>query len=162
MIKPHIAEYLEKKGVPWIAHAHPRRFSAQETAAAEHVSGKRFAKTVVLEQDGRFVLAVLPAHLDVDTRRLEADIGRVRLAEERRFAGRFADCEVGAMPPLGELYGMEVVVDRTLVQQPSIVFNGGTHEDSVEMRTDDFLALAPARILDFGLPAWEHLRVRAS
>ena len=155
MIHQRIAEYLNGKGIAWHAHGHPRRVSAQETAAVEHISGKQFAKTVVLDVDGRFVLAMLPAHLDVDLARLGGELGDARLAPETSFAERFPGCEVGAMPPLGELYGIEVVMDESLTRQPFIVFNGGTHEDSIQMATDDFMRLAPVRVLELGRPGWE-------
>ena len=151
MVKRHIAEYLERKGVEWHARAHPRRVTAQEIAASMHVSGKRFAKTVVVEHEGRLALAVLPAHEDVDLTRLAAVFGPdVRLAREETFESRFGDCEIGAMPPLGELYGMEVVVDAHLAGEPSVLFNGGTHEDTIEMPWGEFEGMHPVRVVDFG------------
>jgi Ala-tRNA(Pro) deacylase len=148
-MKPHILDYLRNKGATWRGQSHPPRVTAQEIAAVEHVSGDRFAKTVVLEAGDDFVLAVLPAHRRVDLDKVEAELGcDVRMADEARFALLFKDCEIGAMPPLGELYDMPVIVDASLAKQAAIVFNAGTHDETIEMAWDDFARLGSMRLLD--------------
>jgi Ala-tRNA(Pro) deacylase len=151
LVKQHITDYLRGKSVTWHASVHPWLYTAQEIAASLHVSGKRFAKTVVLEQNGQLLLAALPADEDVDLDRLRDVLGGdVELCEEAQFAGRFEDCDVGAMPPFGGLHGIDVIVDACLARQPTIVVNGGTHEDAIELAWKDFERLGPVRLVDYG------------
>lgn len=153
VIKQHISDYLSRKGVRWYPRAHATRFTAQEIAASMHVSGKRFAKTVVLVADGRLLLAVIPADEEVDVDRLRDELGTdVRVANEAAMSGHFADCDIGAMPPLGELYGMQVLVDPNLARQLFIHFNAGTHEDTIELAWDEFERLAPVEVVQCARP----------
>jgi Ala-tRNA(Pro) deacylase len=117
------------------------------------VPGREWAKTVVCLADGVPVLAVLPATYHVDPARLErlAGAAKVRLATEQELAPLYKDCEPGAMPPFGCLYGQRVFVDRSLVNDPEIVFNAGTHVDAVRMRYDDFARLTNPVVGDFGV-----------
>lgn len=164
LIKPHITDYLNRKGVAWQPHVHPRRYTAQETAAVEHVHGRRFAKTVVVEAGGRPVICVLGADRGIDLDRLQRELGvsEARLAQESRLASLFPECEIGAMPPLGDLYGIDVVVDAELAKQPSILFNAGTHEDAIEMPWSDFERLGSMRVCDFGVPVERVMGQRAA
>jgi Ala-tRNA(Pro) deacylase len=157
-MKAHIQDFLDARGVPYRAHHHAPRITAQEVAEEEHVSGHRFAKTVVVESGAGLLLAVLPADREIDLDLLEAQIGPVRLAHEDALAGRFRDCELGAMPPFGELYGLPVVVDFELARQETIVFNAGTHEDTIAMAWDDYRLVQPIRLLDFARP-WRTAKV---
>jgi len=128
-----------------------RGVTAQEAAASAHVSGKRFAKTVVLRQRGQYVLAVLPADERVDLERLSALVGStVTLASEEECDRLFPECERGALPPLGELYGLPVLADAHLARHEWICMSGGTHSDVIEMRWDDFRRVALPRVIDYG------------
>jgi Ala-tRNA(Pro) deacylase len=108
-----------------------------------HVSGREVAKTVVVQAGKEYYLAVMPASSHVQLGKLSQVIGHpARLAGEREFDSLFPDCELGAMPPLGELYGLPVYVDESLIADKEIVFNAGTHRDAVRMNLADFMRLA--------------------
>lgn len=133
---------------------HAPTFSSQAAAAAMHVPGKELAKSVVLEGAGRTYLAVLPASYQVDLERFSAIVSRsVHLASEERIRELFPDCDLGAIPPLGELYGLPVYVDVSLALDSEIVFPAGTHCDSVRMSYRDFEALARPEVCAFGTRA---------
>jgi Ala-tRNA(Pro) deacylase len=146
-----LREFLEKEKVPYQREFHRTAYTAQEIAAEEHIPGKMVAKTVVIKTDDRFVLAILPASARTDLGRLKAafEAKDVRLASELEFTGLFPDCEVGAMPPFGNLYGVPVYVDASLAEDDEIVFNAGTHQDTVRMKYADFARLAQPKLLDF-------------
>lgn len=127
--------------------SHSPAFTAQAVAATLHVSGRELAKTVVLTAGTETFLAVLPAHYHVDTKKLSALVGKpVRLATEDEFVALFPDCELGAMPPLGQLYNLTVFVDESLAADEEIVFNAGTHRDAIRMAYADFARLANPRV----------------
>ncbi|MDR7481704.1 MAG: YbaK/EbsC family protein [Armatimonadota bacterium] len=130
---------------------HPPAFTAQEIAAAEHVSGYEVAKVVMALADDRLVMLVLPAPYRVDLVRLKQQLGAaaVRLAHEREFANVFPDCEVGAMPPFGNLYNIPVYVDRALTADREITFNAGSHRETMTVAYADFERLAQPTVLEF-------------
>ena len=146
-------EYLDQHNVSYQHDVHRIAYTAQEVAAEEHVSGKMVAKTVILKIDSQFAMAVLPATAKVDVaaiRRL-LDAKEVRLATEFEFTGMFPDCDVGAMPPFGPLYGMPVHVEQSLTHDPEIIFNAGTHQDTIRMKYADFARLVQPHVFDFAL-----------
>jgi Ala-tRNA(Pro) deacylase len=122
MIPAPIESYLREHRLSYEHHVHPRAVPAQELAAAEHVSGSRIAKPVVVSLDGSLAIAVVSA------------LQRVDLDAEPDFAGRFVPCEAGAEPPLG-LFGLPIYVDAELTHEPFLVMRGGTHEDSISIET---------------------------
>lgn len=135
-----IHEFLHEARVPYSVVPHPPAYSAQQEAAAVHVPGRDWAKVVVCFIDGRPVQAVLPATLTVDLERL-ALLARgeiIRLAREDELVDLFPDCEEGAMPPFGPLYGQEVYVDVSLAAEPEIVFSAGSHSEAIRMTWPDF------------------------
>src|SRR3989338_3175292 len=138
-----LKQYLDRENVPYQHDVHRTAYTAQEVAAEEHVPGKLVAKTVVVKADAQFAMAVLPASLRLDTAALRTALGakEVRLATEFEFTGLFPDCDVGAMPPFGNLYGLSVYVDESLTEYPEIVFNAGTHQDTIRMTYSDFARL---------------------
>lgn len=149
MIPERVEEYL-KQNHPACEHsAHMRTVAAQRVAAAEHVSGDRMAKTVVVSLDGELVLAVVAADRKVDLGALALATGanQADLVPEPQFASRFEPCEAGAEPPLG-LFGMPIYVDAALAREPWVVMRGGTHEDAIQLDTDDWLLSEGARIVD--------------
>lgn len=158
MVPIEIVRHLQASRVPFEVKSHARAVTAQELAAAVHVSGYRVAKSVLVDADGQPVIAVLPAADIVDTERLAAALGvkEVRLMREPEFASLFGGCEVGAEPPLGTLYGMPVVVDRSLARSVPLIFRAGSHEDALEMRYEDFAHLEHPRLADFAMayPSW--------
>ena len=136
MIPSPIENYLREHRLSYEHHVHPRAVPAQELAAAEHVSGSRVAKPVVVSLDGSLAIAVVSANQRVDLAAL-ARATRVRdvmLVAEPDFAGRFEPCEAGAEPPLG-VFGLPIYVDAELSREPFLVMRGGTHEDSISVET---------------------------
>lgn len=135
-----LIDLLDREKVPYDVLPHMRSYTAQGTAACLHVRGRDFAKSVILKsRDGSLVMAVVPAPRPVDLRAAGTALGeKVELAREAEFAHRFADCEVGAEPPFGSLYGMPVFVDESLRSDPMIVFNAGRHDEAIRMSYADF------------------------
>jgi Ala-tRNA(Pro) deacylase len=140
MIPERIDQYLKDHHLPYTHSVHVRAVSAQRFAAAEHVTGDRIAKPVVVRIDGELALAVVAATQKVDTGELRRTLGArsVDLVPEPEFQGRFAPCEVGAEPPL-RLFGLPLYVDAALARSRRIVMRGGTHEDAIELETDAWL-----------------------
>lgn len=138
-----IHEFLRDAHVPYSVVPHPMAFTAQEEAAAAHVPGRDWAKVVVCVIDGDPVEAVVPATAFVNLAELRdlAGARTVRLAEESELRRLFPECELGAMPPFGPLYGQTVYVDATLALEPEIVFNAGTHREAIAMRWNDFVKM---------------------
>ena len=135
-----IKQFLEENGVPFECITHQTAYTSQETAAAAHVPGREFAKTVMVKVGGELAMVVLPAHRKLYIERLRKIAGRwdVELATEREFKDLFPDCDVGAMPPFGQLYGMKVFVDSSLPTADHIAFNAGTHDELIQIAYDDF------------------------
>jgi len=138
-----IHEFLRDARVPYTVMPHQPAFTAQEDAEAAHVPGRDWAKVVVCFIDGEPVDAVVPAPAVVNLERLLELSGghEVRVADERELKRLFPDCEVGAMPPFGPLYGHTVFVDASLALEPEIVFNAGTHQEAIAMRWSDFVKI---------------------
>ncbi len=149
-ISARIKNHLEENHVPYLPLTHPSSFTASGAAAVMHVSGREVAKTVVVQAGKDYYLVVLPSSYHVKPEKLANVIGHaVRLASEAEFASLFPDCELGAMPPLGELYGLPVYVDESLPVDKDIVFSAGTHRDAIRMNYDDFVRLARPTICSF-------------
>ena len=146
-----ITDYLLKDAVSYQHKTHPAAYTSLETAAVDHVPGRELAKTVVLTSDGSVVLAVLQADCVINMEALKKGIGSksVVLSSENEFAGRFPDCQLGAMPPFGKLFGLPLYCDRALAGQLEIEFNAGTHTDTVRMEFSEFERLEAPVILEF-------------
>ncbi len=146
-----LMEFLDERDAKYVLISHSRAFTAQEIAAKAHVPGKEMAKTVVIKIDGEMALAVLPASFRVDLDLLR-DVTRadvVELADEREFRDTFPGCELGAMPPFGNLYEMRTLVADTLAEDESIAFNAGSHTELIRMTFEDFRRLAQPEIVEF-------------
>jgi Ala-tRNA(Pro) deacylase len=141
MIPDRIDRYLRDHELPFVHSVHMRAVPAQRLAHAEHVSGDRIAKPVVVSLDGRLALAVVSAaqHVDVEALRRVTGARLARLAPEESFQGRFEPCETGAEPALG-LFGLELFVDADLIREPWIVMRAGTHEDAITLDTTAWIA----------------------
>lgn len=150
-IPQRIRDYLDSRSISYEWLPHPEAFTAQEVAHSLHVSGKRLAKTVVLDADGQLVMAVLPASRRLNLPELKAVLGakRLEMLPESELAKTFPDCDLGAIPPLGRLYGVDVWVDRAVAEAEEIVFTAGTHVDAVRMSYSDFVELAKPRVSHF-------------
>ena len=138
-----VQEFLRTANIAYSVFPHEPAYTAQDEAAVTHVPGRDWAKAVICFADEQPIQAVVPADLAVDLERLLALAGAdsLRLAREDELEWLFPDCEPGAMPPLGPLYRQAVFVDEALAAESQIVFNGGTHQDAVSMRYDDFAAI---------------------
>lgn len=146
-----LKEYLDTEKIPYQVLTHQEAYTAPEIAEALHVPGKELAKVVIVKAGERFVMTVLPANWKVDVKRLKEvfGTGHVRLATEEEFQGLFPDCQVGTMPPFGNLYGLDVYVDRSLTEDEEIVFKAGTHVDAVKLRYQDFARLVNPTVAEF-------------
>jgi Ala-tRNA(Pro) deacylase len=142
--KERLEQYLAEHSIPYTTEQHRRAYSAQQIAAIEHVSGKQFAKVVMVVADGKPAMMVVPASNWLRLDHASAALGarQVRLASEEEFAPLFPDCEVGAMPPFGNLYDVPVYVDDHLPANDEIVLQAGTHTETIRMRYADFERLA--------------------
>lgn len=132
--------FLDDHDVRYVTLSHSRAFTAQQIAAAAHIPGRMLAKTVMVHVDGEMAMVVMPAsaQLDFDAMASAIDAREVTLATERAFKDLFPDCEVGAMPPFGNLYGMDVYVDDRLAEDEEIAFNAGTHTELIQLAYADF------------------------
>ncbi|HSB71256.1 MAG TPA: YbaK/EbsC family protein [Candidatus Methylomirabilis sp.] len=150
MVK-RLEEYLDSHGVKYELAPHREAYTGQGVAAASHVSGKTVAKVVMVKRGSGFLMTVLPAACKVGVERLEQMIGApdIAIAREHEFAGLFPDCDTGAMPPFGNLYGIEVYVDEELTRQPRIAFQAGNHHELVSMSSADFLRLVQPKVAEF-------------
>lgn len=146
-----LRQFLESKQVKYLVISHSLAYTAQGIAALAHISGKELAKTVMVKIDRKLAMAVVPASRHVDLLRLKVAAGAksVALASERDFRSHFPDCETGAMPPFGNLYGMAVFADETLTQDKEISFNAGSHRELVRLSWEDFAHLVAPTIASF-------------
>ncbi len=134
-----IEEFLRKQKIPYSKTHHPEAFTAQEVAARAHVPGDQLAKVVVVKSGEKYALAVCPATHRVDLKKLSKTVGAdVRLANEGEMEGLFADTQLGAEPPFGNLYDLPTYVDKSLAANKEIVFQAGTHEDTIKMSYADY------------------------
>jgi len=151
-ILARLQDYLDTNQVSYTVCTHKQAFTAQEVAAAQHVKGKELAKVVIVKTRARFLMTVLPATHRIDFSKLEAVLQEeVSLATEEEFQGLFPGCETGAMPPFGNLYGLPVYVDKALEENQEIVFQAGTHVQTVRMRYQDFKELVKPTVAAFAV-----------
>jgi len=143
--------FLDDAGIKYVTISHSMAFTSQDIAASAHVLGKEFAKTVMIKVEGAMAMAVLPAsyHIDFETLRRIFGTKFVTLATESEFKDRFPDCELGAMPPFGNLYGMEVYVAEALIKNREIAFNAGSHTEVIKLNYSDYESLVKPKILKF-------------
>jgi len=144
-----LREFLDSHNIRYLILSHSLAYTAQGIAALTHISGKELAKTVIVKIDGNLAMAVVPASCHVDLSLLKRAVGAkaVELASEMEFKDKFPDCEAGAMPPFGNLYGMAVYVDESLTSLKEITFNAGTHRDLMRMDWGDLARLVQPRIV---------------
>ena len=140
----NVLKQLEHEGVPFEHSTHPVAYTARQLAALENVSPWNVAKPVLVMADQRYVVCVVPAAKRLNLRAVTDALcaEKVRLAFEEELAALFPDCEVGAEPPIGSVFGLETLVDYALMKDPEIVFQAGKHTESVRMKTEDFERVA--------------------
>jgi Ala-tRNA(Pro) deacylase len=144
---------LDEHGKKYVVMTHSEAYTAQEVAAAAHIPGKEMAKTVMVKVDGDMKLVVLPSTFDVDFEALKEALGagNVELATENEFENLFPDCELGAIPPFGNMFNIDTLVAESLAEDEEIAFNAGTHRELIKMKYGDFEELAKPRILPLGV-----------
>jgi Ala-tRNA(Pro) deacylase len=147
-----LIKFLKSNKVKFHLRHHPARFTAQEVAAAEHITGEEVAKTVIIKAGERFAMFVLPATYVLEMAKVRKLLASddVRLANEEEMVELFPDTEVGAEPPFGAEYGMDTFVEERLAADEEILIPAGTHEDSILMRWKDYQRLARPQVVAFG------------
>lgn len=153
MSSAKLKAFLNSQNVKYEIIGHSPAYTAQETAATVHVKGREMAKTVIVKLDGKMTMAVLPASHLVDFEKLKAATGArvATLTPEPEFKDLFPDCEVGSMPPFGNLYGMDVLVSRALEEDEEIVFNACSFSELIRLSFEDFKRLVGPKIIDISI-----------
>ncbi len=146
-----VRAFLDQNQIKYVVISHSKAYTAQGIAAVTHIPGQELAKTVIVKLDGALAMAVLPASYQVDLLALKrvVGVGAASLASEKEFKQHFPDCETGAMPPFGNLYGIPVYVDESLTRDTEIAFNAGTHLELIRMSCADFERLVRPEVLEF-------------
>lgn len=146
-----LREFLDSKGVKYVSIKHSLAYTAQEIAASAHIPGKEIAKTVIVKLGDDMAMAVLPASRRIHFKRLMEAAGaeQVELATENEFKELFPGCEVGAMPPFGNLYDVDVYVDQSLAEDEEIAFNAGSHTELFRLPYRDFEELVDPTVISF-------------
>jgi len=146
-----LKKFLDDHNVKYVTIRHSRAYTAQEVADSAHIPGREMAKTVMVKLDGRMAMVVLPAPDMISIEELRAATGahEVELATEKEFAGLFPTCDVGAMPPFGNLWDLPVFVDQRLREDERIAFNAGSHTELVQLAYSDFERLVKPTIMEF-------------
>ncbi|MDQ2994186.1 MAG: YbaK/EbsC family protein [Pseudomonadota bacterium] len=149
MTSSTLKAFLDNNKVKYVSVKHSPSYTAQEIAASAHIPGKSLAKTVIVKLDGKMAMVVEPANTKVDFESVKsfAHAKEVELASESEFQGRFPECELGAMPPFGNLYDMAVYIADTLTTSVDIAFNAGTHSELIKMNYKDFAQLVKPTVI---------------
>ena len=148
-----VNEFLDQQKVKYVRIAHSLAYTAQEVAESVHVSGHDFAKTLIVHADGKPTMLVLPANRKLIWSDIAETLGcdKVKPVAEGELKALFPDCELGAMPPFGNLYGMEVYISESLAREPEIAFNAGSHTEVIKMSYKDFERLVKPRVVNFAI-----------
>jgi len=146
-----LKNYLDGEGIKYVTIEHSPAYTTQEVANSTHIPGNQMAKTVIVELDGQMAMAVLPANRRIVLQDLRDVIGsdEAKFAAETEFQRRFPDCEIGAMPPFGNLYGMKVYLAESLAHNKEIAFNAGSHTEVIKMAFADYERLVAPEVLSF-------------
>jgi len=149
-IPEKLVRLLNDRKIPFKVVTHPEAFTAQQVAQSTRVPGRAFAKSVIVSVDGKVWMAVVPATERVNLSRMQNCLGarKARLATESEFSSLFPDCDLGAMPIFGSLYGVPVLMSQDLTQNEEIAFTAGTHRDVVQLRVADYLAAEAPKVCE--------------
>ncbi len=151
-IPKRLTQFLEDNNVTYEILHHEAAYTAQEAAHEEHVKGRNHAKVVMVKSNGDLAMAVMPAHRIIDLEKLENITGKsFSIAVEEEFRPQFPDCAIGAMPPFGKLYGLPTYIERSLTKDEFIVFEAGTHTNSIKMSYADYERVAQPEIADLAV-----------
>jgi Ala-tRNA(Pro) deacylase len=148
----NLQSYLDDHAVQYRMSRHDPAYTSQDLAATEHVPGKKVIKPVVVRADGQWVMCALPASHRVDLQELREQLRAedVMLADEQSLGRLFPECELGAEPPIGKLFGMPTLMDESLIGDDTVTFQAGTHTDAVTMPLIDYRRISDAEIAHFG------------
>jgi Ala-tRNA(Pro) deacylase len=157
-VSTKLKEYLDREGSAYQHHVHPQAYTAQEIAAAAHIPGREMIKSIILKADGALVMAVLSANQTANLDFLREEIGcdTLRLATEDEFLDAFPTCQVGAMPPFGNIFGVPTYCEASLGRNREIEFNAGSHRDTIRMPFSDFKRLVNPKLVQFARPFRQH------
>ena len=146
-----LREFLDQNKIRYVTVKHSVAYTAQEIAASAHIKGKELAKTVLIKVDGKMAMCILPASYKIDFDLLKEALGGhiIRLANEVEFKDKFPECDVGAMPPFGNLYGMDVYAEEILANDEEIAFNACSHIELLQMSFKDYGRLVKPRLMKF-------------
>ncbi len=149
MTTAQVRKFLDDNQVKYVTIKHSPAYTAQEVAASAHVPGKNMAKTVIVKLNGSMAMIVEPANHKINFDHLKKNVGvqDVALASESEFQNRFPECELGAMPPFGNLYGMDVFIAKSLTTDNEILFNSGSHSELIKMAYKDFENLVKPKVI---------------
>jgi len=152
-----VIDYLKRNGVPYEIIEHAPAYSAHEVAVAVHVPDKDLAKTLIIHADETYYMMVMPADHRLDEHRVQHLIKakHLHLAHEEDLKPLFPDCELGAMPPFGNLYALQVYVDKSLSNDDEIVFNACSHTKSIRLKMNDYLRLVNPIVAEFSRSRFE-------
>jgi Ala-tRNA(Pro) deacylase len=151
MLSKKLQDFLDSHDAHYVAISHSPAYTAQEIAAKAHIPGHELAKTVILKIDGKIAMAVLPADylIDLDQLKKSLNVQKVEFANEEEFKYVFPDCEIGAMPPFGNLYDVQTLVSESLTDDENIVFNAGNHKELIRIPFKEYEQLVHPRVLRF-------------
>jgi Ala-tRNA(Pro) deacylase len=145
-----LKDFLDGHGTKYITIRHSRAYTAQETAQSAHIPGRKLAKTVMVKVDGKMAMVVVrgPDHVNLGDLKRAIGAAKVELATEAEFKRLFPDCEIGAMPPFGNLYDMEVFASSKLAEDDEIAFNAGSHTELIQLAYADFARLVSPKVVN--------------
>lgn len=148
-----LTDYLDKNSIKYVIVQHSKAFTAQEVAASAHIPGRQMTKPVIVNVDGDLKMVVLPSTHDVDFDTLKdtLNVSEAELASEDDFEKMFPDCELGAMPPFGNLYDIDTIVSESLTGDVEIAFNAGSHNEIIKMDYRDYETLVEPEIMPVGV-----------
>ncbi len=148
-----IKKYLDGHDVKYLVVSHPPAYTARDTALSAYFSVPEIAKTVIVRMDDKIAMIVVPGcyKVDFDVLKDFMDVSKIDLVAEEELERLFPDCEIGAMPPFGNLYFLNVYIAKSLAEQDVIIFNAGNHHELIEMRYKDYERLVHPRVVNFAL-----------
>ena len=149
-----LKDYLDNNKIKYIIISHSSAFTALEVAASAHVPGKELAKTVMVKIDGKMTMVVLPSSykIDFDLLKNATDAKQIELATEDEFTILFPSCEIGAIPPFGNLFNMNVYVAETLTKSEQITFAAGLTSELIKLSYQDFEKLVKPTVIKISVP----------
>jgi Ala-tRNA(Pro) deacylase len=150
-----LKEYLDRNQIRYVTIKHSLAFTAQEIAASAHIKGKSIAKTVILKVEGKLTMFVLPGSFKIDLEKVKEVLktSNIRFADEMEFKDKFYDCEIGAFPPFGNLYDIDIYCEEALLQDDEIAFNACSHTELLQMKLKEYINLVNPKVLKFAYPS---------